>query len=164
MSPVLGAYMGGLALGSWWIGTRLHRIGDRRRAYALLEIGIGVSALLVPVLLHLTEPMYAAVWRRFRFSFAAFTGLRFAIAFGLLVGPTVLMGATLPVLADYFAGLTDTGRRLAPHWLYTANPAGSSRALRGRGSPGRAPVSRQMVPGVHGGGSLAGKESPIDVR
>jgi len=121
VSPVLGAYMGGLALGSWWIGTRLHRIGDRRRAYALLEIGIGVSALLVPVLLHLTEPMYAAVWRRFRFSFAAFTGLRFAIAFGLLVGPTVLMGATLPVLADYFAGLTDAGRRLAPHWLYTAN-------------------------------------------
>src|SRR5262249_25401462 len=125
VATVLAAYMGGLALGSWWIGARLHRIADRRRAYALLEIGIGGSALLVPVLLWLVEPLYGALWRRFGFSFAAFTALRFAIAFGLLVGPTVLMGATLPLLADYFAGLRDTARRLTPEWLYTANLAGA---------------------------------------
>ena len=125
VSTVLAAYMGGLALGSWWIGTRLHGIADRRRAYAWLEIGIGVSALLVPVLLHLAEPMYGVVWRRFGFSFAVFTVLRFAIAFALLVGPTVLMGATLPLLADYFAGLGEGARRLTPEWLYTANLAGA---------------------------------------
>jgi spermidine synthase len=34
-----------------------------------------------------------------------------------------MMGATLPVLADYLAGLK--GRRLAPEWLYTLNLAGA---------------------------------------
>src|SRR5205823_12108771 len=121
----LAAYMGGLALGSWWIGGCLHRIADRRRAYALLEIGIGVSALLVPLLLHLVEPIYGMLWRRFGFSFAVFTALRFAIALALLVGPTVLMGATLPLLADYFAGLREGGRRITPEWLYTANLSGA---------------------------------------
>src|SRR5204862_1794308 len=90
-----------------------------------LEIGIGVSALLVPMLLHLVEPVYGVLWRRFGFSFAVFTVLRFAIAFGLLVGPSVLMGATLPLLADYFAGLREEGRRLTPAWLYTANLSGA---------------------------------------
>src|SRR5204862_4376247 len=65
------------------------------------------------------------LWRRFGFSFAVFTALRFAIAFALLVGPTVLMGATLPLLADYFAGLREGGRRLTPEWLYTANLSGA---------------------------------------
>ena len=126
VATVLAAYMAGLALGSWWIGSRLRGIADRRRAYALLEIGIGVAALLVPVLLRLVEPLYGVLWRRFGFSFAVFTVVRFAIAFGLLVGPTVLMGATLPLLADYFAERRDGARGLTPAWLYTVNLSGAA--------------------------------------
>jgi spermidine synthase len=123
ISTVLAAYMGGLALGSFWIGTRQTQIADGRRTYALLEIGIGVAVLLVPLLLQVVEPLYGALWRRFEFSFAVFSVIRLAIASLLLLGPTIMMGATLPVLADYMAGLR--GRRLAPQWLYTANLAGA---------------------------------------
>jgi spermidine synthase len=123
VSTVLAAFMGGLALGSWWIGRRVDQLRDRRRTYALLEIGIGVAALAVPVLLHLLEPLYGALWRRFHLSFAAFSVLRFVIAGALLLPPTVMMGATLPVLADYLAGLRDG--RIAPQWLYTVNLAGA---------------------------------------
>jgi spermidine synthase len=123
ISTVLAAFMGGLALGSWWIGTRAERLRDRRRAYAWLEIGIGVSALLVPLLLHVVEPLYGALWRRFHLSFAALSVVRLVLAGALLLAPTAMMGATLPVLADYLGGLK--GHRLAPQWLYTLNLVGA---------------------------------------
>ncbi len=51
VSTVLTAFMAGLGLGSWVFG----RIADRQarplRLYRLLEIGVGVFCLLVPVLL-----------------------------------------------------------------------------------------------------------------
>src|SRR5262245_61364704 len=40
ISTVLGAYMAGLALGSWWAGSRAERWRDQRRVYAWLELGI----------------------------------------------------------------------------------------------------------------------------
>jgi spermidine synthase len=123
ITTVLAAYMGGLALGSWWLGRRSETVIDGRRGYAALEIAIGLSALLVPLVLDAVEPLYAALWRRFHFSFGVFSVLRFAVAGAVLLVPTVLMGATLPILAGYAAGLP--ARRLAPQWLYTLNLAGA---------------------------------------
>jgi spermidine synthase len=123
ISTVLAAYMGGLALGSWWIGTRTRRLRDTRRVYAWLELAIGACGLAVPFALDLAEPLYGAVWRRFHFSFGVFSALRFLIASAILIVPTALMGATLPVLADYFA--RRDGRRIAPQWLYTLNLVGA---------------------------------------
>src|SRR4030095_1850293 len=40
LSTVLAAFMAGLAIGSWWIGSRAEGLADRRRTYAWLEIGI----------------------------------------------------------------------------------------------------------------------------
>src|SRR5262245_20605701 len=60
VSTVLASFMAGLALGSFWIG----RFIDRRRrvlaVYALLEIGIGLSALAFPVVLQALTPLY--IW------------------------------------------------------------------------------------------------------
>ncbi|HZR84127.1 MAG TPA: fused MFS/spermidine synthase [Candidatus Binatia bacterium] len=123
ISTVLAAYMGGLALGSWWIGARTATLRDSRRAYAWLELAIGICALAVPSVLALVEPVYGAIWRRFHFSFAVFSALRFAIASAILIVPTALMGATLPVLSDYLA--RREGRHVAPQWLYTLNLAGA---------------------------------------
>jgi spermidine synthase len=122
IATVLVAFMGGLALGSWWIGARGGGT-DGRRTYAWLEIGIGVIALAIPVVLGLVEPVYGWLWRRFHFSFAVFSVLRFLLAGSILLAPTILMGATFPVLAGYAD--TMLGRRLRPQWLYTANLAGA---------------------------------------
>src|SRR5581483_7126903 len=123
ISTVLGAYMGGLALGSWWMGGRAERFADQRRVYAWLELGIGLFALAIPGILSLAEPLYGWVWRQQHLSFAVFSALRLLIAGSILLVPTFLMGATLPALAEYLA--RREGRRLTPQWLYTLNLAGA---------------------------------------
>ncbi len=123
MATVLAAFMSGLALGSWLVGSRSARIADRRRTYAWLEIGIGGAALVLPLLLWALEPLYAAIWRRTHLSFAIFSVIRFVLAGSVLLIPTIMMGATLPVLADHLARVE--GRRVAPETLYTLNLAGA---------------------------------------
>jgi spermidine synthase len=123
ISTVLATFMGGLAIGSYWVGRRTARLADHRRVYALLEIAIGVYALLVPVILHAVEPLYGWLWRQFHLSFAVFSVIRFLVAGTVILVPTIMMGATFPILADYLAGLR--GRSLAPQWLYTMNLAGA---------------------------------------
>ena len=123
VSTVLAAFMGGLALGSYWIGRRMGQLSDRRRIYALLEIGIGVFALLVPFLLDLVEPLYGWLWRELELGFTVMSVFRFVLVGGLLLVPTAMMGATFPALADYFVGLE--GKRLGPQLLYTVNLAGA---------------------------------------
>jgi spermidine synthase len=123
ISTVLATFMGGLAIGSYWVGRRADRLADRRRVYALLEIAIGVYALLVPGVLHAVEPLYGWLWRQFHLSFAVFSIIRFLVAGTVILGPTIMMGATFPILADYLANLR--GRSLAPQWLYTMNLVGA---------------------------------------
>jgi spermidine synthase len=93
--------MAGLALGSWWIG----RFIDRRRrvlaVYAGLEVGIALSAVLFPVVLHALTPLYVWLHQSLASSFWLFSVVRFLLAFGLLCVPTALMGATLPVLSRF---------------------------------------------------------------
>jgi spermidine synthase len=101
VSTVLASFMAGLALGSYWIGRRIDR---RRRVldlYAGLEAGIGLSAIALPVALQALTPAYVWLHQSLAGSFWLFSVVRFLLAFGLLAVPTVLMGATLPVLSRY---------------------------------------------------------------
>src|SRR6266536_955500 len=98
-SAVLAAFMGGLALGSALAGKLSSWIKRPLRAYALIEIGIGLYALLVPLLFSLVDNVYALIWQQFHPSFFAFSLWRFALSCLMLLVPTTLMGATLPVLS-----------------------------------------------------------------
>src|SRR5207245_471858 len=101
VSTVLASFMAGLAMGSFWIGRSI----DRRRrvlaVYASLEAGIGLSALLFPVVLQSLTPLYVWLHQSLSSSFWLFSLARFLLAFCLLCVPTALMGATLPVLSRY---------------------------------------------------------------
>jgi spermidine synthase len=101
-STVLAGYMAGLGLGALWWGKRIDRGGDPVRVYAKLEAGIGVYALLTPLVWLLID-LFTIGFYRF-ISPAFFTALlfKFVIAFIALLIPTFLMGATLPVLSKYF--------------------------------------------------------------
>src|SRR6516164_9767687 len=61
ISTVLGAFMAGLALGSWKLGQRADRTLNPLRLYGLLEIGIGISAALVPLVFRALDSVYWAV-------------------------------------------------------------------------------------------------------
>src|SRR5579862_7551831 len=61
IATVLSAFMAGLALGSWKLGRQADRVARPLRAYGLLEIGIGISAALVPAALHSLNSLYWTV-------------------------------------------------------------------------------------------------------
>jgi len=99
VSIVLSMFMAGLGLGSWGSGRLIRRYGDglsfpALRLYALTELLIGLSALLVP---------HELVWGR---SLLERTGLASSWAYYLVSGVWValtlvpwcaFMGATIPV-------------------------------------------------------------------
>jgi spermidine synthase len=105
VGTVVGIFMGGLALGGSWGG----RQADRRdgpsllRFYGVLELGVAAGALLVPLLIHASEPLLRALWGGGLFGPARILGAALA-----LFVPTTLMGATLPVLARYLAASPET--------------------------------------------------------
>lgn len=104
-STVLSTFMGGLALGAFVAGRWLKgREARPLRVYGLLEIGIGLYALAVPWMFALLSPIYRAIWNAG--ASESFTLLSLAKFVGIalvLLPPTVLMGASLPVLARQVA-------------------------------------------------------------
>lgn len=102
VSTVLTAFMGGLGLGSYLAGRVADRLRNPVRAYALTEAAIGVYALLVPLVMLLYPALNRGLWRAFGDHYAILSVLRFCASAGLLIVPTTLMGATLPILARHF--------------------------------------------------------------
>ncbi|MBD3867459.1 MAG: spermidine synthase [Acidobacteria bacterium] len=100
-SSILATFMGGLALGAFLAGRSMDRSGRAPlQVYGLLEIIIGVYALLVPFLFQALTPVYQMVWNsggsdsQLLLNLAKFAGIAL-----VLLPPTTLMGASLPVLA-----------------------------------------------------------------
>lgn len=124
ISAVLAAFMGGLALGSAWAGRLAARIGRPLRAYGLIEIGIALYALAVPLLFRLVDYLYAFIWEQLHPGFYAFNLWRFILSCLVLLVPTTLMGATLPVLSAALLRSPDH-QATAVTRLYTCNLLGA---------------------------------------
>lgn len=125
ISTVLTAFMGGLALGSIIFG----RLADRwqlssLKAYALLELFVGITALLLIVLLKLIEPVFGFVYLHWTNSFFLLSLVRFILCFIVLLIPTTLMGGTLPLLSRFITHHRQTlGLRIGS--LYAINTFGA---------------------------------------
>ena len=126
---VLAAYMAGLALGAAAAGRLAHRIDRPLFVYAVLELGIGVTALLVPAAIGVANRLQVVLLGGHELptsaeSFAS--GLFYLVSsFAILLVPTALMGATLPLLARFAVRRTEEiGSRIGV--LYTANTAGAA--------------------------------------
>ncbi len=98
---VLTAFMTGLALGSYLAGRYIDTSDKALKIYALLEAGVGLFALLSPALLGLINPLYIQLHAGLHDSPHLLYLIRFLLAFVVLVIPTTLMGATLPVLSKF---------------------------------------------------------------
>jgi spermidine synthase len=125
ISTVLGAFMAGLALGSWKLGHRADRTENPLRMYGLLEIGIGISAAVVPLVFRALDTFYWSVAP----SVSAIPGgggfIRFGASFVILLTPTFLMGGTLPVLTRFFTeNVNEVERKVGV--LYALNTFGAA--------------------------------------
>jgi spermidine synthase len=125
IAVVLGAFMAGLALGSWRLGRRADVAARPLRMYGLLEMGIGLSAALVPTAFKSLDSLYWAIAPAIESVPAADGLIRFLTSFAILLIPTFLMGGTLPVLARFFAqAVSEVERKVAV--LYALNTFGAA--------------------------------------
>ena len=123
-STVWASFMAGLALGSYLGG----KIGDRTKIpliwFGIVEILVGVSALATPAALAALQHLYASALPSLPQSFAALTTARAVMSFLVLLVPTLMMGASLPLIirSSMFRGGT-LGSRVG--LLYGTNTTGA---------------------------------------
>ncbi len=124
LGTVLAAFMAGMAMGSWLIGKAADKSSNCLRLYAILEIGLALAALVSHFLLSRIGPVHLVLHDAFGFSDAVFGVVRFILAFSLIMAPTLLMGATFPVLARFLVNLrSQVGINLST--LYATNTLGA---------------------------------------
>ncbi|MCA9484433.1 MAG: fused MFS/spermidine synthase [Nitrospina sp.] len=101
VATVLTTFMAGLALGSFLGGRWIDRGGHPLRVYAFLEAGIGLYCLAIPFLIDLALPLFQSIYTHFQNSWVEASFFRFLVCACILIVPTTLMGATLPVLGKF---------------------------------------------------------------
>ena len=124
VSTVLTLFMGGLALGAWVAGRHADHTMSPLTTYGLIEIALALYALITPVLFPLLIPIFEWAGSTISPDLWAVSLVRFVIAAVLLLPPTALMGATLPVLSRHHVVRGGEGRRGAA-WLYGVNTLGA---------------------------------------
>ncbi|MDD4870384.1 MAG: fused MFS/spermidine synthase [Kiritimatiellae bacterium] len=125
VAVVLGVFMAGLALGS----AIVERITDDRidllKLYGIIEISIGISAAATPFLFQAGETVYVLLARYHGTGSFSIHLIQSAVAVGVMIIPTVLMGTTLPVLTWYFRR-TELRQNRNIGWLYGLNTLGAA--------------------------------------
>lgn len=116
---VLASFMGGMFAGSFGFAKWVPRTHNPLRVYAVLELGIGVCGLLMPLVLPVIRSVYADAAGHGPLGIA----LRALIAALSLLLPTAMMGATLPAVARRYPNSVVGRSSLAG--LYAANTLGA---------------------------------------
>ncbi len=99
---ILTSFMAGLGIGGY-AGSRLIKRWTRSPIllYGLLELGIGLYALVLPGILEAIKGVHVVVYQQFGGSFTMFSLLRFVLCFLALITPAAMMGATLPIITEH---------------------------------------------------------------
>lgn len=121
---VLVAFMGGLALGNAWLGTKADQINRPLAFYGWLEMAIGAYAILFPLYSQACHDAYVWAARTLSPGSPALLLTKFLVSFLTILLPTILMGATFPVLTRFVTrALSELREKVAA--LYALNSAGA---------------------------------------
>lgn len=123
-SLVLAAFMGGLALGNGLVARFHRRVRRPLRLYAILELTIGVSGIVVVLLLPNLPNLLGPVLGSLADMPAILNAVRITVAFVILVVPAIAMGATLPVMAQALSR-QEPNFGASIGWLYGWNTLGA---------------------------------------
>ncbi|MCO4745920.1 MAG: fused MFS/spermidine synthase [Proteobacteria bacterium] len=124
-SVVIACFFGGLATGSLLVGSRSDKWARPLRMYGLLELALGVVSFGTTQLLA-AWPSWVGWFRPFM-SLDSATALpvKVLLALGAMLPATILMGATLPILARYLVrAKTDLAEKIG--FLYGLNTLGAA--------------------------------------
>jgi spermidine synthase len=128
VATVLAAYMAGLAAGAAVAARLAHRITRPLLTYGLLELGVGITALGVPLAIQASQALYVGLFGG-QTELPEAGGLSSAVfymacSFVILMIPTALMGATLPLLVRHSVH-NDEQLSSRIGLLYSINTAGA---------------------------------------
>jgi len=121
---VLAVFMGGLALGNRIFGGWSDRMRQPVKAYGVLEIVIGIYAFLFPAFDRFIDRVFIIAGTPIAEHAGWLLLLKGVLSAVLLLGPTILMGGTLPLLVAWLQKYyPDAGRRSAR--FYSVNSLGA---------------------------------------
>lgn len=130
ISTVVTIFMAGLGIGAFVAGKYADKIKNPLLTYGIIEGVVGVWALLVPFLVN-PEGWLAGVNAYLRVELGSgsmgFMIARFFCVLPILLVPTTMMGASLPLLSRYFVSRSE-GREDVGSWvgaLYSINTFGA---------------------------------------
>lgn len=121
---VLAVFMGGLALGNRWFGARSECVLRPVRAYAFVELAIGLYAFFFPSLFSAVDKLFVVLGGAVLEHSLLLLVLKAALSLALLIVPTILMGGTLPLLAVFLQRSSLEGGRQSARF-YSINSLGA---------------------------------------
>lgn len=122
---VLATFLGGMAIGSFLGGIIAHKASRPLVVYALLEAAIAIYCIATPSLFQGIQHVYVETAAGMLPDSPSLLVMRVILGASVLLVPTALMGATLPLLASALGQRSGSiGTRVA--WLYFANTAGAA--------------------------------------
>lgn len=122
-AAVLSAFFFGLAVGSKFCVKFSALFVRPLRSYGIAEMGVGLFALFFPILYSGFQYPFSWIFNAVGPQTFLYNFITFCIAFLVLLIPTSLMGATLPLLSDVL--IRDTGVSQKTGLLYALNTAGA---------------------------------------
>ena len=129
---VLAVFMGGLALGNRIFGGKSDRVRRPLKAYGIMEVIIGLYAFFFSALFGVADSIFVSVGANLLEQRWLLLALKGALAVGLLLVPTVLMGGTLPLIAAWLQkSSAEAGRRSARFYSVNSLGAVSGSAIAG---------------------------------
>src|SRR5262245_37450073 len=110
-AAVLGVFMGGLGLGSAFLGRKAEASRKPLLYYGNLELFIALAAAATPLLVWLVRQLYGLTGGTIVLGHTFGTVVRLLLATLVLIVPTFLMGGTLPAAARSVSSQHDETRR-----------------------------------------------------
>ena len=123
-SLMLCAFLNGIALGSFFMAKLVDRRKDLWRDFAVIEILLGLSVLVMNPILGSLPGLFFKVFQHYRDIFWLLQTVEFSLIFLIMLVPTLLMGAAFPVASKLYAHELDKlGKRVGQ--IYASNTVGS---------------------------------------
>ena len=123
-ATVLAVFMGGLALGAYYGGKIADRIKQKLYGYVLLEIGIALMGILCSfAIISVFGGLYIDFYEFFGNNLLFRSSTRIVFCMVSMLPPTILMGATLPLMVAYITGTQHFQSGLSK--LYAINTFGA---------------------------------------
>lgn len=101
-SAVLVTFLIGLAIGSYYFGRKIDQRRNELQTFLWFELALGIYLIFVWIIFLLLTPLHKIIFPHIGEQVILMKALKFFMVFLLLVTPSLLIGATFPILGRFF--------------------------------------------------------------